>query len=142
MFNTAREEDYDLLARDARTLADTLRQNPTPDANAEAKAQITKLKARADQVLAIDFFGANGREALDGLLGGLEKLVKDDATATTTGTAPGLQGAHSRAKGGSLSVARIDPFWSSKTRVNSLPWTTAVRIWASHSTAEAPRTAF
>jgi hypothetical protein len=93
LFNTAREEDYDLLAKDARTLADTLRQNPTPDAKAEAKAQIAKLKTRADQVLAIDFFGANGREALDGLLGGLEKLVKDDAPTTTTGTAPGLQGA-------------------------------------------------
>src|SRR5712671_6082621 len=31
LFNTAREEDYDLLARDARTLADTLRQDPTAD---------------------------------------------------------------------------------------------------------------
>jgi hypothetical protein len=89
LFNTAREEDYDLLAKDARTLADTLRQNPTADAKAEAKAQIAKLKARADQVLAIDFFGANGREALDGLLGGLEQLIKDDATVA--GTAPGLQ---------------------------------------------------
>ena len=81
LFNTAREEDYDLLAKDARTLADTLRQNPTADAKAEAKAQFAKLKARADQVLAIDFFGANGREALDGLLGGLEKLLKDEASA-------------------------------------------------------------
>jgi hypothetical protein len=92
LFNTVREEDYDLLAKDARTLADTLRQNPTSDTKAEAKAQFAKLKARAGQVLAIDFFGANGREALDGLLGGLEQLVKDDATAT--GAAPGLQRAH------------------------------------------------
>jgi hypothetical protein len=92
LFNTAREEDYDLLAKNARTLADTLRQNPTSDTKVEAKAQFAKLKARADQVLAIDFFGANGRESLEGLLGGLEQLVKDDATAA--GTMPGLQGAH------------------------------------------------
>jgi hypothetical protein len=92
LFNTAREEDYDLLAKNARTLADTLRQNPTSDTKVEAKAKFAKLKARADQVLAIDFFGANGRESLEGLLGGLEQLVKDDATAA--GTMPGLQGAH------------------------------------------------
>ena len=35
LFNTAREEDYDLLAKDARNLADTLRQNPAPSAKAE-----------------------------------------------------------------------------------------------------------
>jgi hypothetical protein len=57
LFNTAREEDYDLLAKDARTLADRLRRNPIPDTMAEAKAQLARLKARADQVLAIDFFG-------------------------------------------------------------------------------------
>lgn len=109
-----REEDYDLLAKDARTLADTLRQNPTSDTKAGAKAQFAKLKARADQVLAIDFFGANGREALDGLLGGLLKLVKDDATATATGTAPGLQRAHDLT-GRTWSRARVS------TSIGSLP---------------------
>jgi hypothetical protein len=51
LFNAAWEEDYDLLAKDARMLADTLRQDPT--AKAEAKAQFAKLKTRANQVLAI-----------------------------------------------------------------------------------------
>jgi hypothetical protein len=63
-----------------------------PNAKAEAKAQFAKLKARANQVLAIDFFGANGRESLDGLLGGLEKLLKDEGSAMAAGTALGLQG--------------------------------------------------
>jgi hypothetical protein len=93
LFNTAREVDYDLLAKNARTLADTLRQDPTSSAKAEAKTQFAKLKARADQVLAIDFFGANGREALDGLLGGLEKLLKDEDTGTGADVTPSLQDA-------------------------------------------------
>jgi hypothetical protein len=77
LFNAAREENYDLLAKEARTLVDTFRQDLTPSAKAEAKTQLAKLKARADQVLAIDFFGANGREALDGLLAGLEDALKE-----------------------------------------------------------------
>ena len=89
LFNTAREEDYDLLAKDARVLADTLRQAPTADAKAEAKAQFAKLKTRADQVLAIDFFGANGREALDGLLAGLEEALREDEVAQPIRSEPG-----------------------------------------------------
>jgi hypothetical protein len=80
LFNAAREEDYDLLVKDARMLADTLRHDPTLSAKAEAKAQLAKLKARAEQILAIDFFGANGREPLDGLLAGLEDALKEDDT--------------------------------------------------------------
>jgi hypothetical protein len=83
LFNAAREEDYDLLAKDARTLADMLRQNPAPSAKAEAKAQLAKLKTRESQILAIDFFGANGREPLDGLLAGLEDSLKEDEMATS-----------------------------------------------------------
>lgn len=91
LFNATREEDYNLLAKDARMLAENLRQDPSPDAKAEAKVQFAKLKSRASQVLAIDFFGANGRETLDGLLGGLEKHLKDEDTVTGTGVTPALQ---------------------------------------------------
>ncbi len=83
LFNVTREEDYDLLAKEARSLADMLRQDPSPSAKVEAKAQMAKLKARENQILAIDFFGANGREPLDGLLAGLEEsLTEDDMVAS------------------------------------------------------------
>lgn len=78
LFNAAREEDYDLLAKEARALSETLRQDPPSSAKAEAKAQLAKLRARADQILAIDFFGANGRESVDGLLAGLEEALRED----------------------------------------------------------------
>jgi hypothetical protein len=77
LFNAAREDDYDLLAKGARALADALREDPAPSAKADAKAQLAKLKTRAGQILAIDFFGANGRESLDGLLAGLEKDLRE-----------------------------------------------------------------
>ena len=62
-------------------------------ARAEAKIQFTKLKARATQILGIDFFGANGRETLDGLLGSVEEMLKDDEIATAGGSALEPRGA-------------------------------------------------
>ena len=59
-------------------MADTLRQNAAPSTKAETKAQLAKLEARENQIVAIDFFGANGREPLDGLLAGLEDSLKED----------------------------------------------------------------
>lgn len=66
MFNAARDEDYEALAKDARVLVEALRQDPAP-------------AARAGQVLGIDFFGADSRETLDGLLAGLEDSFNEDA---------------------------------------------------------------
>jgi hypothetical protein len=36
---------------------------------------LTRLKTRRDQVVAIDFFGANGRETVDGLIGQIEATL-------------------------------------------------------------------
>jgi hypothetical protein len=50
----------------------------------EGRAQLTRLKAKLAQVVAIDFFGANGRETVDGLLTGLEsKLTEGTAVETS-----------------------------------------------------------
>ena len=47
-------------------------------------AQLTRLKAKLAQVVAIDFFGANGRETVDGLLTSLEtKLTEGTAVETS-----------------------------------------------------------
>jgi hypothetical protein len=48
------------------------------------RAQLTRLKAKLAQVVTIDFFGANGRETVDGLLTGLEtKLTEGIAVETS-----------------------------------------------------------
>ena len=88
MFNTAREADYDALAKDARGLAEVLDAAPDAAGRAGVKTMLTRLKANLDQTAAIDFFGANGREAVDGLIAGMEAR-SDEAGTATLAAAPG-----------------------------------------------------
>jgi hypothetical protein len=74
MFNAARGADYDALAQEARNLSEAL---DRPD----IRTRLARLKAGVVQTVAIDFFGANGRETVDGLIAGLEaRLDEEDAT--------------------------------------------------------------
>ena len=72
LFTAARDEDYEAIAKEARALAEALRQDLNAMTQVEGRGQLTRLKAKLAQVVAIDFFGANGRETVDGLLTGLE----------------------------------------------------------------------
>jgi hypothetical protein len=89
LFMTARDGDYEAIAEEARTLTEALHQDPNAMTQVEGRAQLTRLKAKLAQVVAIDFFGANGRETVDGLLIGLEtKLMEGTAVETSkSGTA-------------------------------------------------------
>jgi hypothetical protein len=78
MFNAEREEAYLALAKDARALEEALSHDLGSAARADAKVQFRKLKAHADHIYGTDFFGANGRETLDGLLGGVEMILNRD----------------------------------------------------------------
>jgi hypothetical protein len=84
LFTAARDEDYEAIAKEARTLAEA----PSQDLNAmtlvERRAQLARLKAKLAQVVAIDFFGANGRETVDGLLTGLETKLTEGTTVETS----------------------------------------------------------
>jgi hypothetical protein len=74
MFNATRGADYDALAQEARNLSEAL---DRPD----IRPRLARLKASVVQTVAIDFFGANGRETVDGLIAGLEaRLDEEDAT--------------------------------------------------------------
>lgn len=79
LFNHARDTDYDEIAKDARVLADALEANPGGDQHAGARDQLARLRKRLASAVAIDFFGASGREAVDGLLGALEARLKEYA---------------------------------------------------------------
>ena len=78
MFDAAREADYDALAKETRDLGEALAGNADAAARADAGAKLARLKAEAARVAAIDFFGANGREAVDGLLARLEAVLRED----------------------------------------------------------------
>ena len=84
LFDQARDADYEDVAKDVRALA-KLRANAKPDAIAERRIQVARLRKRLAQVVSIDFFGAIGREKAEGLLRGVEarlsegEAVKDKA---------------------------------------------------------------
>jgi hypothetical protein len=81
LFDRARDEDYQELAKELRAVAAALGDDPPLERRVEAKAQLARLKARLSQVAAIDFFGADGREAAEGLLLELEHRLHRDAPA-------------------------------------------------------------
>jgi hypothetical protein len=74
LFQVARGAEYDQIADEARRLAES----PLPDEQREAtrrtqlEIDLTRLKRRLAEVVAIDFFGAPGREAAEGLVSGVE----------------------------------------------------------------------
>jgi hypothetical protein len=76
MFDEARDADYAALAEEARALA--LAMNGKQLDTAEARTQLTRLVTRRDQIAALDFFGANGRETVDGLLAQLRGAVNEE----------------------------------------------------------------
>jgi hypothetical protein len=72
LFRQARDADYHALADEARALAAGLEAETSPEQRTEAQRQLARLRTRLGQIVAIDFFGASGREVADGLLSGLE----------------------------------------------------------------------
>jgi hypothetical protein len=77
LFDRARDADYEEIANEARELAHSLKRKPSQEAASDAKARLSKLGSRFAQVHAIDFFSANGREAVDGLLKGVEDRLQE-----------------------------------------------------------------
>jgi hypothetical protein len=89
-FNAARSQDYQALSKEARVLAASLEGNDPEAGHAELRSKVTRLRAEVSRVAAIDFFGADGREAAEGLLAGLEaglrevSSIEDEREVTAT----------------------------------------------------------
>ena len=76
LFDAARDEDYGRIAREARELAGKLATEPTDPVLAEVASQAARLRKQFEQVVAIDFFGAEGRAGAQGLLVGIEGALQ------------------------------------------------------------------
>jgi len=70
LFNTAREEDYRALAKEIRGL----------DKHDATPTQIARLRADAARIVAIDFFGANGREDVEARLAAFAPSISHTAS--------------------------------------------------------------
>jgi hypothetical protein len=92
LFEAARDEDYARLSTEARELGARLTGETGDAALAEIAAQTARLRKQLDQVVAIDFFGAEGRATAEGLVRGLEhglmqegEAMRDDQAAVPPG---------------------------------------------------------
>src|SRR5947209_5300804 len=88
LFDRARDADYAQVVKDARALAKSLRPNAKADALADARAQVARLRKRLADIVAIDFFGAIGRETAEETIRTLEARLNEDADVRGKDTAP------------------------------------------------------
>jgi hypothetical protein len=78
LFDGARDEDYARIAAEAREIAARQSEDATDRELSEIAAQVGRLRKQLDAVVAIDFFGANGRLAAQGLVSGLEAALQGE----------------------------------------------------------------
>jgi hypothetical protein len=77
LFGEARNGDYADLAEEARTVAKDLKPRRARETGfAALDSQILKLRRRLDDIVAIDFCHASGREATEGLVVDLERRIE------------------------------------------------------------------
>lgn len=81
MFNAAREADYAELTREARRLHASVvrRRKRAAGRTNPAAVALMRLRKRLGEVIAIDFFGAAGRETVEALLAGVETGLRPPA---------------------------------------------------------------
>ncbi|MCG8434798.1 MAG: chromate resistance protein [Gammaproteobacteria bacterium] len=87
LFDNARDADYAALGNDVRAFTAGLPKTfkKVPDRLKDARNQLTKFKKKLAEIEAIDFFGANGREAAEGLVNTLAEKVAPETGARETG---------------------------------------------------------
>jgi len=106
LFQSARETDYAALTGEAQRLqAEVVK-------GAGVASEVTRLRKRLSEVVAIDFFGANGREAVEALLTELEECMEPSPRkAQTPGTRPNLSPGRTWVTRKGIKVDRIASAW-------------------------------
>ena len=79
LFDAARDSDYAALAKEIRALAGRLRGRLSASRRAAAMAELARFKERQAEIVAIDFFGAEGRQTVDGLIAGIDSELEEKA---------------------------------------------------------------
>src|SRR5918996_3073559 len=98
LFDAARDADYEAIAKEAGALADELAAQP--EKRAESQRQLARLRRQLTQVVGIDFFGANRRQAAEAVLAALEaRLARSEPDGRAEESIideEGLRGLHGR----------------------------------------------
>ena len=82
LFNAARDAQYAEVTKEARSLAAAGERRRSEDG---WPLEVSKLRKRLDEIVAIDFVGAPGRMGAESLVLRLEKLLADRGTKATAG---------------------------------------------------------
>ncbi|MFL5354532.1 chromate resistance protein ChrB domain-containing protein [Archangium sp.] len=79
LFQAARDADYSQLAEEARALLPLARdaRKAPPGGTDELQSSVARLRKRLTEVVELDFFGASGREAAEGLITSLERRLEE-----------------------------------------------------------------
>jgi len=75
LFNTARDSDYAQLGEELREALSATAAGT--DRSEELRQRTRRLRKRFDQIRAVDFFGAEGRTASEGMLGQLDEALSE-----------------------------------------------------------------
>ena len=79
LFTSAREADYRSLGADVRKLAHEAlparARSLSDEARAQVEAALARFRKRLAEIVAIDFFASPGRQAVEGLIAGLEQRL-------------------------------------------------------------------
>src|SRR5205809_4860875 len=86
LFDQARDEDYEKIAKDARILTKSLRPKMKAGAINDLRAQVARLRKRLADVVSVDFFGAIGRETAEGVIKNLEARLNEGEAVTEKAT--------------------------------------------------------
>lgn len=90
LFRSARDVDYLAIAEEARGLALRSSKTMSDSQHRSMTGDVGRLERQLEAIKAIDFFGAPGREPVDGLLAELRKRLVPPATFTAS---PDVRGA-------------------------------------------------
>jgi hypothetical protein len=76
LFNGARAADYAGLIREARRIQQGLQRRRPAARRGQAAAKLLRLRKRLGDVAALDFFGASGRDTVEGLIVAVEAALR------------------------------------------------------------------
>jgi hypothetical protein len=89
LFNTAREADYGALVKEVHSLRASMRRSKRANRE-QVETALLRLRKRLGEVVEIDFFGASGRDAVEGALAAIESGLRPSQPASgSPATAPG-----------------------------------------------------
>jgi len=78
LFDAARDDDYDEITKEVRSLLAKRTSLTTEAETVEARSQARRLRKRLAEIVAIDFFGATGRLTAESLVAELETRIAED----------------------------------------------------------------